>query len=100
LSHAGPKNCLTALLVAASPHFGIARLQHQTQRGRNSAAAVLPNKQHVNVFLDGAAIEHFKAKAGARGYQTLINEALKQAMQAETLEGVIRRTIREELRRA
>ena len=44
-------------------------------------------------------IEHFKAKAGARGYQTLINETLKQAIQAETLEGVIRKTIREELRR-
>lgn len=54
----------------------------------------------MNIFLDGAVIEHFKAKAGARGYQTLINETLKQAIQAETLEGVIRKTIREELRRA
>ena len=53
-----------------------------------------------NIFLDGAVIEHFKAKAGARGYQTLINETLKQAIQAQTLEGVIRKTIREELRRA
>ena len=54
----------------------------------------------MNIFLDGAVIEHFKAKAGARGYQTLINETLKQAIQAQTLEGVIRKTIREELRRA
>ncbi len=45
-------------------------------------------------------VEHFKAKAGDRGYQTLINEALKQAMQAETIETVVRKTIREELRRA
>jgi uncharacterized protein (DUF4415 family) len=69
-------------------------------RRRSPAGAVLPNKQRVNICLDGAVIEHFKAKAGERGYQTLINEALKQAIQAESLEGVIRKTIREELRRA
>ncbi len=69
-------------------------------RKRGASGAVLPNKQRVNIFLDGAVIEHFKAKAGDRGYQTLINEALKQAIQAETIEGVVRKTIREELRRA
>jgi uncharacterized protein (DUF4415 family) len=69
-------------------------------RKRNAAGAVLANKRRVNIFLDGAVVEHFKAKAGERGYQTLINEALKQAMQAESLEGVVRKTIREELRRA
>lgn len=69
-------------------------------RKRGPGGVVLPNKQRVNIFLDGAVIEHFKAKAGARGYQTLINEALKQAIQAESLEGVVRKTIREELRRA
>ena len=68
-------------------------------RRRGASGTVLPNKQRVNIFLDGAVIEHFKAKAGDRGYQTLINEALKQAMQAETIEGVVRKTIREELRR-
>jgi uncharacterized protein (DUF4415 family) len=69
-------------------------------RKRGAAGAVLPMKQRVNIFLDGAVVEHFKTKAGARGYQTLINEALKQAMQTETLEAVVRKTIREELRRA
>jgi uncharacterized protein (DUF4415 family) len=68
-------------------------------RKRGTSGAVLPNKQRVNIFLDGAVVQHFKAKAGDRGYQTLINEALKQAMQAETIEGVVRKTIREELRR-
>lgn len=68
-------------------------------RKRAESGAVLPNKQRVNIFLDGAVIEHFKAKAGERGYQTLINEALKQAIQAETIEKVVRRAIREELRR-
>ncbi len=68
-------------------------------RKRGSSGAVLPNKQRVNIFLDGSVIEHFKAKAGERGYQTLINEALKRAILAESLEGVVRKTIREELRR-
>ena len=68
-------------------------------RKRGGTGAVLPNKQRANIFLDGAVIEHFKAKAGDRGYQTLINEALKLAIQAETIEGVVRKTIREELRR-
>ena len=67
---------------------------------RGAGGAVLPNKQRVNIFLDGAVIEHFKSKAGERGYQTLINEALKRAIQAESIEGVVRKTIREELRRA
>ena len=57
-------------------------------------------KQRVNIMLDAPIVEHFKALAGDRGYQTLINEALKQAIQAETLEGIVRKTIREELRRA
>ena len=69
-------------------------------RKRGTSGAVLPNKQRVNIFLDGAVIEHFKSKAGDRSYQTLINEALKQAIQAESIEGVVRKTIREELRRA
>ena len=69
-------------------------------RKRASSGAVLPNKQRVNIFLDGAVILHFKSKAGDRGYQTLINEALKQAIQADNIEGIVRRTIREELRRA
>ena len=69
-------------------------------RKRGPTGAVLPNKQRVNIFLDGAVIEHFKTKAGERGYQTLIDEALKQAIQAEAIETVVRKTIREELRRA
>jgi len=69
-------------------------------RQRAGSGAVLPNKQRINIYLDGAVIEHFKAKAGERGYQTLINEALKQAIRMESIEGVVRRTIREELRRA
>jgi uncharacterized protein (DUF4415 family) len=66
---------------------------------RGASGAVLPAKRRINIFLDSATLEYFKAKAGGRGYQTLINETLKQAMQAEDLVGVIRKTIREEIRK-
>ena len=69
-------------------------------RKRGAGAAVLPNQQRLYNFLDGAVIKHFKSKAGDRGCQTLINEALKHAMQAESLEGIVRSTIRGEMRRA
>ena len=69
-------------------------------RQRGADSAVRQNKQRVSIFLDAAVIEHFKSKAGDRGYQTLINEALKQTLQAESLERIVRKAIREELRRA
>ena len=54
-------------------------------------------KQRVSIMLDGAIIAFFKAKAGERGYQTLINQALHQAMMGEQIESTLRRVIREEL---
>ena len=69
-------------------------------RKRGTSGAVLPAKRRINIFLDSATLEYFKDKAGGRGYQTLINETLKQAMQTESLETVVRKTIREELRKA
>lgn len=57
-------------------------------------------KQRVSIMLDSAVIEYFKARAGERGYQTLINQALQQAMTGEQIEATIRRVIREELRSA
>ena len=57
-------------------------------------------KQRVSIMLDGAIIAFFKAKAGERGYQTLINQALRQAMTGEQIESTLRRVIREELHTA
>lgn len=59
---------------------------------------VLPLKQRVNIYLDREIVEHFKQRAGGRGYQTLLNEALKQAIQQDRLEETLRRVIRQELR--
>ena len=43
------------------------------------------------------SLAFFKAKAGERGYQTLINAAPKQAIQQEELEATLRRIVKEEL---
>ncbi len=61
------------------------------------AGKIVPRgKKRLTMYLDSAVVEFFKARAGARGYQTLINEALKQAIEHESLEDTLRRVIREE----
>lgn len=55
-------------------------------------------KQRVSIMLDNSVIDFFKNKAGERGYQTLINQALQQAVLADQLEVTLRKVIREELR--
>lgn len=54
-------------------------------------------KQRVSIMLDGEVIAFFKAKAGERGYQTLINQALHEAMRGTQIEAIVRQAIREEL---
>ena len=56
-----------------------------------------PRKQRITISLDRNLIEHYKSKAGKRGYQTLINEALRRATEREELEDALRRILREEL---
>ncbi|MEO8132886.1 MAG: BrnA antitoxin family protein [Betaproteobacteria bacterium] len=63
----------------------------------SAAVSARLGKQRVSIMLDGSIIAFFKAKAGERGYQTLINQALHQAMTGEQMESTLRRIIREEL---
>jgi len=58
------------------------------------------NKQKINITLDPDLIAWFKRRAGGRGYQTLINAALREAMDRATLEDALRRIVREELQLA
>ena len=43
-------------------------------RTRTARGQLQPPKQRINIYLDATIVEHFKKKAGTRGYQTLINE--------------------------
>jgi len=66
---------------------------------RVGGVPVARGKRRVNMFLDACIIDYFKAKAGERGYQTLINEALTEYIRGHDLEDALRRVLREELSR-
>lgn len=64
-----------------------------------------PNKVRITIRLDADVIEHFKGRVhttGGGNYQTLINDALREYIQAhdKELENTLRKIIREELKRA
>ncbi len=65
-----------------------------------SAVRAKTGKQRINIMLDAPIVEHFKALAGERGYQTLINDTLRRAVAGERLEADLRTIIREELHSA
>lgn len=57
-------------------------------------------KSRITMRVDNATLAVFKARAEMTGgnYQTLMNEALSQVAQGQTLVDVVRETIRQELR--
>lgn len=67
-------------------------------------ATAAKGKTRVTIYLDDSILEafRFRAEAECKGYQTLINEALKQAAtnSKPVTEEVVRRIIREELHAA
>ena len=70
--------------------------------------AVVPadsNKERITIRLDRDLVDHFRgivSAAGGGNYQTLINNALREHVQADekVLEKRLRKIIREELRKA
>jgi uncharacterized protein (DUF4415 family) len=61
--------------------------------------ALQGGKSRITIRVDTATLAVFKAKAEMTGgnYQTLMNEALSQFAQGQTLAEVVRQTIRQEL---
>jgi uncharacterized protein (DUF4415 family) len=63
-------------------------------------------KTRITIRLDEDIVDHFlkeaEASGGAAGYQTLINQALRQYVEgkAPKLEDTLRRIVREEMRAA
>lgn len=79
----------------------------QGKRGRVAAPEPEPRgKTRITIRLDEDLVDHFlkeaEASGGAIGYQTLINEALRQHVEgkAPKLEETLRRVLREEMRAA
>jgi uncharacterized protein (DUF4415 family) len=73
------------------------------KRGRIAKPEPEPaGKVKITIRLDRDVVDYFLGKAdesgGAIGYQTLINEALRRSIDAPSLEAMVRRAIREELK--
>ena len=67
--------------------------------------AVIPvsGKTRVTMYLDNDVLEVFRERADrfGKGYQTLINEVLREHLATETLNArTLRKIIREEIKRA
>jgi len=88
-----------SLATSKAPRLRVG-LQDVDKAAFSAALHEKVGKQRVSIMLDASIIDFFKAKAGERGYQTLINQALHQAMQGEQMEATLRRVLREELRQA
>jgi uncharacterized protein (DUF4415 family) len=71
-------------------------------KGKRGAVLPQPGKTRITMYVDDSVIERFKAQAdkSGKGYQTLINEALRAhlglSQQPLTAEAV-RKIVREEL---
>jgi uncharacterized protein (DUF4415 family) len=80
------------------------RKEYDFSRARRGPVVPLAGKTRITIYLDDHVLEAFRDRADAagRGYQTMINEALREYLD-RTREPVdadtIRRIVREELRK-
>jgi uncharacterized protein (DUF4415 family) len=59
-------------------------------------------KTRITIRIDDDILDWFRSlvnKAGGGNYQTTMNQALREFIERETLEPMLRRVVREELRR-
>jgi uncharacterized protein (DUF4415 family) len=66
----------------------------------DAVPAFSTGKTRITINLDDAVLQAYKARAGGRGYQTLINETLRRGLQVDAVKEALREVIREELHSA
>lgn len=81
------------------------RKEYDFSRGKRGAVIPSPGKTRITIMIDDDVIEAFRAKAEGvgRGYQTLINEALRAALAENDrplTAKMMREIVREELAHA
>ena len=78
------------------------REEYDISNAKRGAVVKEPGKQRITIMLDSDILAAFREQAGesGRGYQTLINQALRDALARGELEAMLRRVMREELRNA
>ena len=80
------------------------RKEYDFRKGRRGPAVTSPGKTRITIMLDNDVIEAFRERAELQGmgYQTAINQALRESLEGEEplTEADLRRVIRQELQRA
>lgn len=71
-------------------------------KGKRGAVVATTGKTRITIYVDDAVIQRFKARSEktGKGYQTLINEALKSyagLAEKPVTQEVVRKIVREEL---
>ena len=77
--------------------------EYEFRNGKRGAVVTERGKTRITICLDGDVLEEFRERADAagHGYQTAINQALRQYLGKTTKpldEETLRRVLREELR--
>jgi uncharacterized protein (DUF4415 family) len=71
--------------------------QNVSRADWQAAARARIAKQRISIMLDAPIVARYKAIAGERGYQTLINDTLRRAVEGDHFTQDMRYAIREEL---
>ena len=76
--------------------------EYDFSRGKRGAVVPQTGKTRITIYIDDDVLEAFRDRADAsgRGYQTMINDALRAYLGKASLpidEDILRRVIREEL---
>jgi len=77
--------------------------EYEFRKGSRGAVVTQKGKTRITIYLDDEVLEEFRERADAtgRGYQTTINEALRQYLGKTARpvdEETLRRVLREELK--
>ena len=79
--------------------------EYNFDKGKRGQIVSSKGKSRITIYIDNEVLEAFRERADAAGYgyQTMINDALRQYLQKTGTpldESVLRQVIREELERA
>lgn len=78
--------------------------EYDFSKGKRGPVVPQPGKTRITIYIDDDVLEEFRERADAsgRGYQTMINEALRAYLDKASRpvdEETLRRVIREELKK-
>ena len=78
------------------------RKEYDLSEATRGPAVKQPNKTRITIMLDWDVIAAFRARAKdtGGGYQTTINQALREHLASDELEATLRRVVQEEIRNA